>query len=64
MTDSKPNLSAAELSLEVAHERIDPYALDGLSVAMKDVELASTLRITQVSPVGGLVAGAGKTGDT
>jgi hypothetical protein len=60
MTDSKPDLSAAELPLEVARERIDPNAFDRLSVAMQNVELAATLRVAEVLPVGGLVAGAGK----
>jgi hypothetical protein len=54
-------LTVAELPLEVAHERIDPDAFDGLSVAMQGIELAAALRIAEVSPVGGLVAGAGKT---
>src|SRR5216684_496632 len=60
MTDAKVNLSVAELPLEVSRERIDPDAFDWLSVAMQDVELAAALRIAQVSPVGSLVAGAGK----
>src|ERR1035441_9013610 len=55
-----PSLSAAELALEVAHERIDPDALDRLSVAMQGVELAAALGIADVLPVGSLVAGAGK----
>ena len=59
-TDAKTNLSAPELPLEVARERIDPDAFDRLSVAMQGVELAATLRIAEVLPVGGLVAGAGK----
>jgi hypothetical protein len=33
MCDVKGKLSAAEFPLEVARERIDPDALDGLSVA-------------------------------
>src|ERR1039457_1272776 len=60
MTDAKASLSAAELALEVAHERIDPDALDRLSVAMQGVELAAALGIADVLPVGSLVAGAGK----
>ena len=51
-------LSVAEMRTEVAHERIDPDALDGLCVAMEGVELAASLGITQVLPVGGFVAGA------
>ena len=58
--DAKPSLSAAELALEVARERVDPNALDGLSVAMQNVELAAALRVAEVSPVGSLVAGASK----
>src|ERR1035437_3279179 len=60
MCDVKGKLSAAEFPLEVARERIDPDALDGLSVAMQGIELATALRIAQVSPVGSLVAGARK----
>src|SRR6266849_592855 len=54
------DLSVAELSVEVAHERIDPDAFDGLSVAMQGVEFATALGIAKVLPVGSLVAGAGK----
>ena len=60
MRSAKVNLSGAELPLEVARERVDPDAFDGLGVAMQGVELAATLRIAEVLPVGGLVAGAGK----
>src|ERR1039458_6942443 len=60
INQSFPSLSAAELALEVAHERIDPDALDRLSVAMQGVELAAALGIADVLPVGSLVAGAGK----
>src|ERR1017187_3703785 len=52
MTDAKRSLTGAELALEVARERIDPDAFDGLSVAMQGV--------AEVLPVGGLVAGTGK----
>src|SRR5665213_776067 len=51
---------SAELLLEVGPERIDPDALDGLCVSMQDVELSPTLRVAEVSPVGGPVAGTGK----
>src|ERR1039457_5068339 len=60
MCDVKGKLSAAEFPLEVARERIDPDALDGLSVAMQGIDLATALRIAQASPVGSLVAGARK----
>ena len=60
MAEAKVFLPVAELPLEVACERIDPDAFDGLSVAMERVEFAATLRIAEVSPVGGLVAGAGE----
>src|SRR5882672_4252806 len=53
-------LHVAELPLEVARERIDPDALDGLSVAVQDVELPTALGIAEMLPVGSLVAGAGK----
>ena len=46
--------------LEVARERINPDAFDGLCVAMQGVELAAALRVAEMLPVGGLVAGAGK----
>jgi hypothetical protein len=44
MIGVKSNLGVAELSLEVARERVDPDALDGLSVAMQSVELTATVR--------------------
>src|ERR1019366_5649482 len=53
-------LSVAEMRTEVAHERINPDALDGLCVAMEGIELAASLGITQVLPVGGFVASAGE----
>src|ERR1019366_6543171 len=53
-------LSVAEMRTEVAHERINPDAFDGLCVAMEGVELAASLGITQVLPVGGFVASAGE----
>src|ERR1700677_229146 len=59
--DAEPSLSAAEAALEVARERVDPDAFDGLSVAMQNVELAAALRVAEMLPVGGPVAGAGKT---
>jgi len=58
--DRVTDLPVAEWALEVAHERINPDALDGLCMAVQDVEFSPTLRIAEVSPVGGLVAGAGK----
>jgi hypothetical protein len=60
ITGTKPELFAAELSLEVARKRIDPDAFDRLSVAVQDVELATALGIAEMLPVGGFVAGAGK----
>ena len=54
------NLSATKMAAEVGHERIDPDAFDGLCVAMQGVELAASLRVTEVLPVGGLVASAGE----
>src|SRR5665213_107426 len=58
--DSVADLPVTELPLEVASEGIDPDALDGLSVAMQDIELAPALGIAEVSPVGSLITGAGK----
>src|ERR1019366_6916060 len=60
MTDAKAKLSVAELALEVARERVDPDAFDRLGVTMQGVELATTLSIPEVLPVGGLVVGASK----
>src|SRR5438445_4826053 len=60
MTDSQASLSVTEQALEVARERIDPDVFDGLSVSMLSVELAATLRVAELLPVGGFVAGAGK----
>src|ERR1039457_3310235 len=54
------DLGIAEMALEVACKRIDPDAFDGLSMSMQSVEFATALRITEVLPVGGLVAGTGK----
>ena len=45
---------------EVAGERVDPDAFDGLVVAMERVEFAAALGVPEILPVGGLVAGAGK----
>src|SRR5579863_6224926 len=39
------DLAVAELPLKVAHERIDPDALDRLCLAMQDVQFSPTLRI-------------------
>ena len=52
------SLSVTEMSAEVADERIDPDAPDGLGVAMQSIELASTLGVSEILPVGGLVASA------
>ena len=41
---------------EVGHEGINPDAVDGLCVAMQGVELATPLGVTEVLPVGDLVA--------
>jgi hypothetical protein len=57
LTDANEILSLAELSLEVTR---DPDAFERLIVAMQNVELAATLGIAEVLPVGSLVAGAGK----
>ena len=56
----KPSLSVAELPLEVARQRIDPDALDGLCVAMERVELTASLGIPEILPVGRFVASAGE----
>ena len=44
----------------VADKRIHPNALDGLVAEPEPVELAASLRISQVLPVGRLVANAGE----
>src|ERR1700730_17791337 len=53
-------LSATKMPTEVGHERVNPDALDRLCVAMQGVELATPLRVTEVLPVGRLVASAGE----
>jgi len=60
MTNAKISLSVAELALEVARERIDPDAFDGLGVAMQSVEFAPALRVAEVLPISGFVACAGE----
>jgi len=60
MTNAKANLFVTELPLEIAHERINPDAFDGLFVAMQGIELAAALGIPEILAVGGLVAGARK----
>src|SRR6266436_8616056 len=56
------NLTVAKMRAEVARQRINPDALDGLCVAMEGVELPASLRVTEVLPVGGFVASAGEAG--
>ena len=56
------NLTVAKRRTKVARQRINPDALDGLCVAMEGVELATSLCVTEVLPVGGFVAGAGEAG--
>src|SRR5450759_399424 len=58
MNDRVATLCVAEMSAEVADERIDPDALDGLAVAMQSIELAASLGVAKILPVGGLVTGA------
>ncbi|MHB1567185.1 MAG: hypothetical protein ACYCXG_10810 [Acidiferrobacter sp.] len=58
--DGKSSLSVAELPLEVAGQRIDPDARGGLCVAMECVELAASLGIPEILPVGRLAASAGE----
>src|SRR6266850_1111709 len=55
-------LAIAETALVVACKGINPDALDGLGIAMEGVELATALRVTEVLPVGGFVAGSGEAG--
>ena len=62
MSDGVARLSVAELLAEVADERVDPDAFDRLGVAMQPIELATSLGVAQVLPVGGLVAGAREAG--
>lgn len=60
MNERIAELSVAKMSAEVADERIDPDALNGLGIAMQSIELAASLRISEILPVGGLVASACK----
>src|SRR5271170_2726473 len=60
MRDWIVDLSATKVPTEVGHQRVDPDALDRLCAAMQGVELAATLRVTEVLPVGGLIASAGE----
>src|ERR1700738_3120026 len=52
------DLTVAEMRAEVARQRINPDALDGLCVEMEGVKLAASLRVAEIPPVGGFVAGA------
>src|ERR1022692_756499 len=58
MNERVANLSVAEVSSEVADERIDPDAFNRYGVAMQSIELATSLCIPEILPVGGLVTGA------
>lgn len=60
MSDRVASLSVTQVSAEVADERIDPDALDGLGVAMRSIELATSLRVSEILPVGRLVASTRK----
>src|ERR1022692_477356 len=60
MKDFTTGLSVAEMRTEVAHERINPDALDWFCVAMERIELAASLCVSKILPVGGFVAGAGE----
>src|SRR3990172_13252706 len=60
MTNAKISLSVAELALEVARERIDPDAFDGLGVSRQSVEFAAALRVAEVLPISGFVSCAGE----
>src|SRR5882757_8165898 len=60
MFDAKTSLHGAELSLEVGREWIDPDAFDRLIIAMQGIELAATLGVAEISPVGRFVAGSGE----
>lgn len=56
------NLYATQMPAKFGHERVNPDALDRLGAAKQRVELAVSLRVTEVLPVGGLVANAGERG--
>src|ERR1700687_2710624 len=58
MNERVANLWVTEMSAKVAHERITPDAFDVFGMAMVLIELAASLRIPEVSPIGRLVAGA------
>lgn len=46
------------MATEVADQRIDPDALDRLSIAPELIELPTSLRVSQILPVGSFVTGA------
>ena len=52
------DLFAAEALVEVARERINPYAFNGLGVAMQCVKFSAALRVAEILPVSGFVASA------
>ena len=56
MTNSTAGLFVAEGAAEVAHEWINPNTFDRFGIAMERVELAATLGVTEILPVGGFVA--------
>ncbi len=58
MNAAAGGLLVAEVAAEVGDERIHRDALERLRVAMVGVELAASLGVTGILPVGGLVAGA------
>ena len=60
MTSDATRSRLAELTAEVAGQRVDPDAFDGLVAAMEGVELAASLGVPEVLPVCGFVAMAGE----
>lgn len=59
ITDTRRS-GVAELSTEVAYQRVDPDAFDGFTSSMEGVELAASLSVAEILPVRGFVTVAGE----
>ena len=57
MNDFTAALVVAKKTTEVRCERINPKTFDGFVVAMPGIEPAAALRVAEVLPVGGFIAG-------
>ena len=58
MNNAMGDLFVAEMLVEVPRERINPYAFNGLGVAMQCVKFSAALRVAEILPVSGFVASA------